>query len=149
MKLSTFFTLQEFLVSETGERLGIDNTPPPAVLERLKFTARMLDGVRSLLGKPVIITSGYRSPALNLAVGGSKTSQHMRGEAADFICPGFGAPIDVCRAIAEPRDGIEVPFDQLIYEHSWVHISFVENRAPRREVLTLRRGGGFAVGLLA
>jgi len=89
-----------------------------------------MEGVRTLLGAPIIISSGYRSPEVNKAVGGAKNSQHTKGEAVDFICPGYGSPLKICKAIA--ASGIK--FDQLIQEGTWVHISFSD--ANRREVLT-------------
>ena len=143
MMLSPNFHLDEFTNSETAARRGIDNTPPPAVLAALRRTAARMELVRTILGgKPILITSGYRSPPLNRAVGGSKTSAHMRGEAADFICPGFGSPLAICRALAIQAD---LPYDQIIEEGTWVHIGFAAT--PRREVLTKRPGGGYAPGL--
>lgn len=121
MKLSANFHLDEFVTSQTAARRGIDNTPPAPVLIRLKNTAKGLEKVRAVLGKPILISSGYRSPALNKAVGGSATSDHMNGDAADFISPGFGTPIAICRAIVAAG----IKFDQLIEENGrWVHISF-------------------------
>lgn len=130
MQLSTHFRLSEFTSSQTATRRGIDNTPPREVVDALKRTALGLEAVRSLLMAPIIITSGYRSPALNKAIGGAKNSQHVKGEAVDFICPGFGSPKEVCEAIN--RSSLQ--FDQLIYEGTWIHISFSEK--PKREALT-------------
>jgi putative chitinase len=86
--------------------------------------------VRDLLGHPIFISSGYRSPILNRRVGGAKLSDHMFGKAADFTCRGLGTPLEVCRAIAASN----IIFDQLIYEGTWVHISF--SPTPRCQVLT-------------
>lgn len=130
MKLTAHFDLSELTASQTAVRFGIDNTPPPSVVESLKRTAMGLEMLRGILLAPIIISSGYRSPALNKAIGGSSKSQHLAGEAVDFICPGFGPPLDVCRAIV--KSGIK--FDQLIYEGTWVHVSF--RATPRCEVLT-------------
>ncbi|MDP1616772.1 D-Ala-D-Ala carboxypeptidase family metallohydrolase [Phenylobacterium sp.] len=140
--LSAHFSLEE--MTATQQR-GLDNRPPPAVLKQLKATARVLETVRVLLGgSPILITSGYRSPAVNRAVGGSATSAHMRGEAADFICPRFGSPLAVCRAIADS----DLAFDQLIEEAgAWVHLGL--GGRWRREVLTWRPGGGYVRGLSA
>lgn len=137
------FDLAQMTVSETAVRQGIENIPPRVVLEKLRYTARMLEHVRLVLGVPMIVTSGYRSPALNVAVGGSSNSQHSRGEAADFIAPRFGNPRAVCKAL----EASDIRFDQLIDEEGWTHISFVSDRQPRREILTWRRGVGFSVGL--
>ncbi|MDP1873625.1 D-Ala-D-Ala carboxypeptidase family metallohydrolase [Phenylobacterium sp.] len=134
MKLSANFHLDEFVTSQTAARRGIDNTPPAPVLIRLKNTAKGLEKVRAVLGKPILISSGYRSPALNKAVGGSATSDHMNGDAADFISPGFGTPIAICRAIVAAG----IKFDQLIEEGTWVHISF--GPRMRGQILTMRNG---------
>lgn len=134
MKLSTNFYLAELTVSETAERKGIDNTPDTLALQNLFKTATLLEQVRALLGnKTILVSSGYRGPALNAAVGGSNNSDHMRGEAADFRCPSYGSPLDICRAIA--ASGIE--FGQLIWEFDrWVHISLPNRAVKNGEVLT-------------
>lgn len=134
MKLSANFHLDEFVTSQTAARRGIDNRPSPEVIKRLRNTAKGLEMVRAVLGEPVLISSGYRSPALNKAVGGSATSDHMTGDAADFISPGFGSPIAVCRAIVAAG----IKFDQLIEEGTWVHISF--GPRMRGQILTMRNG---------
>lgn len=138
MDLSTHFSLQEFTASQTATRLGLDNTAPQSVMRALLRTATGMEGVRTLLQAPIIISSGYRSPEVNRAVGGSPNSQHTRGEAVDFICPGYGTPLKICKAIVS--SGIK--FDQLIMEGAWVHISFSD--ANRREVLTAKFGPGGA-----
>jgi hypothetical protein len=137
MNLTAHFTLAEFTQSQHASRFGIDNSPDEVVLARLKYLALRMEEVRALLGVPLIITSGYRSPALNTAVGGSTSSQHMRGEAADFLAPAFGDPLGVCRVIERS----DIDFDQLIEEGGWTHISFVP-RDARREVLTATFSGG-------
>lgn len=138
--LTAHFSLEE--MTATQQR-GLDNRPPPAVLKRLRATAQVLEAVRTRLGDaPILITSGYRSPAVNQAVGGAASSAHMRGEAADFICPGFGSPLEVCRAIAAS----DLAFDQLIEEAgAWVHLGL--GGRWRREVLTWRPGAGYLRGL--
>lgn len=140
MQLTEHFTLQELTV--TSHR-NIDNTPPPETVDKLRATARGLEHVRLLLGAPVLVTSGYRCPDLNDLVGGSQNSQHMRGEAADFVAPSYGLPLAVCRAI----EASDIRFDQLIWEGTWVHISFVEDKKPRRSVLTWIKGKGYSDGL--
>src|SRR5215470_6689592 len=94
-RLSRYFTLAQLIHSDTARDRGIDNTPLPQVVPNLRVLARGLDQVRTLLGYPLDISSGYRSPVLNAAVGGVRDSQHMDGLAADFICPGFGNPLEV------------------------------------------------------
>ena len=132
MYLSAHFDLAEFVTSETAERYGIDNTPNDEIVDNLRFLCSTLEEVRQLLDKPLIIKSGYRCPKLNSAIGGAKTSQHMLGLAADFICPQFGSAYDVAYEIARSN----MRFDQLIYEGSWVHISISD--MPRHDILTAR-----------
>ena len=124
------------------QQRGLSNDPPPPVLTRLTETARILETVRALLGnRPILVTSGYRSPEVNRAVGGSATSAHMRGEAADFICPAFGTPREICRAIAAS----DLRFDQLIEENGrWVHLGL--GGRWRRQVMTYE-GGRYRAGL--
>ena len=137
MNLSPHFLLSEFTVSQTAARRGLDNTPPPKVLAALRRTALGLEMVRALIQAPMQITSGYRSPRLNRIIGGAFNSQHVKGEAADFVAPQYGTPEQIVRAIvAHP----EIEFDQCIYEfNSWVHISFTDS--PRREALVIDRQG--------
>ena len=84
MKLSKYFTYNELTFSETAKRLKYTNAPPPKELKSLTNTAQQLDKVRELLGCPVIVNSGYRSLAVNRAIGSSDNSQHVKGEAVDF-----------------------------------------------------------------
>jgi hypothetical protein len=132
MQLTDHFSLARFTASETAEREGIDNSPPPEVVGNLLRLAVGLEAVQALLGAPLEITSAYRCPALNRAVGGSATSQHVRGMAADFTCAQFGDPMAVAAAIQ--ASGIN--FDQCILEFNrWVHISFAPD--PRGRVLSI------------
>lgn len=137
MNLSAHFTLAEMTVSQEAARRGIDNTPPADVMPALIRTAQGLEAVRVRLGcAPVIVSSGYRCAPLNAAIGGSKTSQHMTGQAADIICPRFGGPAEVAAALRD--SGIE--YDQLILEYGrWVHISFAPS--PRGKALIIDRAG--------
>jgi hypothetical protein len=137
--LAPHFSLEEL----TATRQPFDNTPPDWVLRNLKRTAQQMEAVRTLLGgKAILVSSGYRSPKVNKAVRGSKTSAHLAGFAVDFICPRFGKPLDVCRAIAAST----ILFDQLIEEGTWIHISF--DPRLRQQVLT-KSGAGFGEGLKA
>jgi len=132
MNISTHFTLDELTFSQTAARLGMSNEPPPEVLFALKKTALGLEMVRALVQAPIVISSGYRSPHVNRLVGGSKTSQHMTGEAADITAPGFGTAEKLVRAIV----GSAIPYDQCILEFGrWCHISFSD--APRRQALVI------------
>lgn len=138
MQLTDHFSLEELTFSSTAQRLAIDNTPDQATVERLAVCGAGLEKIRALLGAPMSIDSGYRCPALNKAVGGVPNSAHIDGYAADFVCPGFGAPVDIARAIAASG----LVFDQCIQEGTWVHISF-DPRA-RRQTLTATFGAGGA-----
>ncbi len=134
MQLSLHFSLEEMTVSEVAARKAIDNTPPAGVVDTLRKTAAGLEVVRGILGHALHITSGYRCPQLNAAIGGAPNSAHCPGWAADFICPKAGAPFWAARAIAAHVPALK--FDQLILEYSWVHIAFAP--AMRGELLTRR-----------
>lgn len=144
MWLTQHFHLSEFTKSQTASRMGISNQPSPHHLDNLSALAlNVLETIRTGLGGPVVISSGYRSPALNTAVRGSKTSQHCNGEAADIEIPG----IDNCELARWIIDNCE--FDQLILEFhnhaigpndGWVHVSYSKQH-NRREVLTAKRLG--------
>lgn len=139
MKLSDHFTLEEMVVTQVR---NASNNVPLSLLPAIKDTAQRMEEVRTLLGgAPIIVTSGYRSAFVNKIVGGSPTSAHMNGRAVDFICPVFGTPFEIAKAISAST----IPFDQLIYEETWVHISFAPTM--RREVLTKRKSSGYIAGL--
>jgi hypothetical protein len=143
MMLTQNFSLEELFRSEWAERHGVDNTPPSGVIGRLRNLAEHLERVRALLGgAPIIVSSGYRSPAVNAGIGSkAKHSAHLDGDAADFIAPKFGTPIEVCREISNSV----IMFDQLIHEHTWAHLSLAP--ALRRQLLTLRSDGGYDLGI--
>jgi hypothetical protein len=123
MRLGRYFTLEEFTHSQTAVRNGWKNEPGPEAVEHLReLCLQVLDPVREGLG-PVFISSGYRSFAVNQARGGARRSQHLVGEAADIIVPGRTAQ-EVCSYILRRR----LPFDQLIYEGTWVHVSHRKER---------------------
>lgn len=136
--LSPHFTLEEFCDSQTAARHGLNNVPMLGTPERanLERTAQVMEEVRTILGdKPILISSGFRAPAVNKAVGGSKNSKHMEGLAADFSCPGFGPPLAVCRALKPHMAKLEI--DQLIYEYeTWVHLGLSKTNA-RHMALTI------------
>lgn len=138
IKLGEFFTLDEFVKTRTG----FDNTPTPEAIERLRLLVKyILDPLRKAVGKPITITSGYRSPTVNSnVVGSSKTSQHMKGEAADFKISGMTNQqvIDLVRKL-------RLPYDQIIDEQRgsslWVHISYNSNGNQRAQWMTRRDPG--------
>ena len=131
MQLSQHFNLNEFTISQTATRKGIDNTPSAPVIERLRMLAATLERVRGLLGNsPIRISSAYRCKELNRAIGSGDSSAHLLGYAVDFTCPIFGTPKEVAQEIAASS----IKFDQLIYEGTWIHLSI--DPRNRRELLT-------------
>ena len=139
-QLSEHFSLEEFTKSQSASRLRIDNTAPEDVIKNLtNLCIHVLEKIRLNYGKPVIINSGYRSPALNKVIGGAKNSQHMSGQAADIEIPG----IDNRFLFNWIKDNLQ--FDQLILEFhrdgvpdsGWVHISWNSNR-NRRQILEIK-----------
>jgi zinc D-Ala-D-Ala carboxypeptidase len=148
-QLTAHFTLEEFTDSQTAARKGLPNVPPAHERKNLQRTAEVMEEVRAILGtrgeKPVLISSGYLSPQVNAAVGGSKSSAHMSGLAVDFSCPGFGTPLQICRKL-EPHMK-ELGIDQLIHEFdTWVHLGLSAS-APRHMAMTIDNRGtrnGFA-----
>jgi uncharacterized protein YcbK (DUF882 family) len=142
MKITAHFTLAEMTASQMASRAGLDNTPDAQASANLNLLCQTLEQVRSLVGCPLVICSGYRSEALNRRVGGAPNSAHRFGLAADFKAQGLSVP-QLARAI---RDSA-LTFDQLILEFdSWVHLA-VAAEHPRRQVLTIRRGTGYLPGL--
>lgn len=140
MNLSPNFALDELTASETAARHGIDNTPDEATIQNLTRLANALQEVRALLGnKVIIVSSGYRSPELNQKVGGSATSDHCKGLAADFICPSYGTPDEIVRVVMASA----IPFKQVIREFDkWVHFSIPEEgEAPRKQALIIDKQG--------
>jgi hypothetical protein len=145
LQLTEHFTLDQLTWSDTGQRLGIDNTASEIVAANLLLLAAALEDVQELLGAPLHINSGYRCDQLNTAIGGARNSRHMLGLAADFICPAFGTPGAIARRLAA-RFGA---FDQLIYEHTWVHLGLaIAGEAPRHQVLTLMPGKTYEAGII-
>ncbi|MEI7671106.1 MAG: D-Ala-D-Ala carboxypeptidase family metallohydrolase [Deltaproteobacteria bacterium] len=142
IKLSTHFSLAEMIHSDYAVRNGFDNTPDvDEIAELRKLCNRMLEPIRDILGVPIRINSGFRSPAVNAGIGGAPTSQHQRGQAADFIVPGVSNR-KIVDAIIQSR----IEYDQLIYEggeSGWVHVS--RSDAPRLVVLSADFSTGHAV----
>ena len=147
-QLSPHFTLQEFVYSQTASRMGLDNTPTTEAYVHLQRLAATMEKVRTICGSnPVTITSGYRSPAVNTACGGSETSAHMSGLAADFVIYGFGTPHEICLKLQSYLKELEI--DQLIWEYGdWVHLGLIAKPTePRYQCLTIDNSGtktGFA-----
>jgi len=144
MNLSANFTLKELTKSDTATRLGLDNTPDAQALENLKtLCEKVLQPVREHFGKSVTVNSGYRSPESNAAVGGSKTSDHCKGQAADIEIAGV-ANADLAQWI---MDNLE--YTQLILEFytsgipdsGWVHVSYDPNNLKKQELTATKVAG--------
>lgn len=119
-----YFTISELTRSSTAQSQGIDNTPTPEIRAKLEtLITECLDPIRRIYGRPVIVSSGYRCPALNAAVGGVANSQHTKGEAADLQPASGGSLAGIVRAAVQHGN-----FDQLIIERKgaskWVHVSY-------------------------
>ena len=131
-----YFTIDELSRSATATARGIDNTPPSVAAEALRaLTDNVLDPLRQAWGRPLTVTSGYRCPALNAAVGGARNSHHKRGMAADITT---GNRTDNRRLFQLVLD-LGLPFTQLIDERgfTWVHISY-DPADLRHQVLKIR-----------
>jgi zinc D-Ala-D-Ala carboxypeptidase len=141
-QLTEHFTLEEMTYSETAARKGINNVPASGSQEykNLQRTAETMEEVRTLLNdKPILVSSGYRSPQVNAAVGGSTTSAHMSGLAVDFHCPEFGTPKAICKHLHAHMQALAI--DQLIHEYdTWVHLG-LSAADPRHMALTIDNKG--------
>lgn len=143
LQITKHFSLREMSRSATGTRLGLPNNPPAELMPNILKVCERLEQVREHYGKPVTVRSCYRAPAVNTAVGGSKTSAHRFGLAADFEVEGV-PNIDVARWC---RDNI-ADYDQIIYEFGedgWVHIGFTASSEPRKQLLSAVKDGGKTV----
>lgn len=144
--LSKHFSYAEGIISDTASRLGINNTPPQDTVAVMISAAQNLERVRDYLSTPMHINSWYRSLDLNRALKSLDTSQHIRGEAIDFISPAYGTSAVIAKRLVAAANIIQ--FDQLILEHTWVHISFaILSGKPRNQVLSLVTGGHYVNGL--
>lgn len=142
IQLSENFNLSEFVKTSTGA----DNIPTPEAIENLKLLVKnILQPLRNHVGRPITITSGYRSPGVNAAVvGSSKTSQHMKGQAADLQIAGM-----TNQQIIDAVRSLRLPYDQIIDEErknlngsvsKWIHVSFNPN-GQRKQWMTRRDPG--------
>ncbi len=140
MKVSAHFTLAELSRSDYAARKGVDNTPPPEVIENLKVLCEViLEPLRAAVEAPIRVNSAYRSPLVNKAIGGNPKGQHPAGQAADIEVYGL-SNLDLAKKIVE----MKLPFDQLILEayvpgvagSGWVHVSHKKEGKNRGQVLT-------------
>lgn len=150
MQLSEHLSLAEVTRSETAKRKGISNMPTEAHLANFKLLAeKVFEPIRNHFGKPIHISSGYRSDALNKAIGGSKTSQHCSGEAIDIDMDGSAHGITNKMLFDYIKDNIE--FDQLIWEFGtstnpdWVHVSYESTGRQRKQILRAVKKNGSTV----
>ncbi len=136
MKLSPNFSLEEMTFSETAARRNLANVPNAQAVDNLRqLCTLVLEPLRERLGQPIIVTSGYRSSAVNAAVGGVPHSDHIQGCAADIRVQGY-APSFLMREVVRLSTGL--PLKQAILEYSrWVHVSIdVEAEAPEFLIAT-------------
>jgi hypothetical protein len=152
--LSPNFTYASMIRSNTADSLKISNVPDAAALKNLTDLCKnILEPIRKAVGnEPIVVSSGYRSPKVNVAVGGVTTSAHCYGLAADITCPRFGEPKALAIFIADFLKKNKIPFDQVIYEHvgnsKWVHVGIRHpNGKQRGQVLTIK-GHTTSVGIV-
>lgn len=130
-----YFTLDELTHSDTAIAQRIDNTPSLVAIENLKnLVFFVLDPLREAYGKPIRVNSGYRSPTLNVVLGGARNSQHMTGEAADITTGSIEGNKWLFEYIRK-----HLPYDQLIDEsnYSWIHVSYSPDGGNRQQILRL------------
>lgn len=143
MQLTKHFDLAQLTRSSVAQARGLSNEPPPELLPRLILTAEMLERIRSTLDAPVIVTSGYRSPQVNIAVGGATSSDHTQGHAADIVAPMFGTPYDIARRLAPLVSTLGI--GQIILEgikgKRWVHVSTHTPEKAVNRIITITDNG--------
>lgn len=140
-KITKNFTYDELIYSATAKRLGLDNTPTPEEKEKLiKLAKIILQPIRDKWGSAIVVTSGYRSEAVNKAVGGVKTSQHRLGEAADLKIGSKAQNKALFNLIFKMIKTGEIKVGQLIdeYSYNWVHISLPREGKTNNQVLHIK-----------
>lgn len=145
MQLSANLSLAEVIRSETAKRIGVSNMPTPQHIENFKkLAANIFQPIREHFGKPIFISSGYRSAELNKAIGGSLSSQHCSGEAIDIDMD--GTDITNAQIFHYIKDNLN--FDQIIWEFGtdknpdWVHVSFSASKPQRKQMLVAKKVNG-------
>lgn len=139
LKLSEHFTLGELTISQEAARRGIDNTPNAEQVGNLRgLCVYVLEPLRLAYNRPVVISSGFRSSAVNKLICGAKKSDHLAGLAADFTVPGISV-IDVCHRLMV----LGLPCKQVINEFGqWIHVSLQKDPSKPAELLTAARVNG-------
>lgn len=147
--MTEHFTLSEFTKSRTAQANGLDNTLPATYTENAAKTLQMLERIRAHLSYaagadiPIYITSGYRSPEVNHAVGGASNSDHLRAQAVDWTAPDFGTPAQIAATLAPVVDDLEI--GQLINEfpdsHGWVHTGTEKPANEVNRIITVTKAG--------
>lgn len=147
MQLSEHLSLAEVTRSETAKRRGVSNMPTEEHIKNFKLLAeKIFEPIRNHFGKPIFISSGYRSAALNKAIGGAASSQHCSGEAIDIDMDGHNNGVTNKMVFDFIKDNLE--FDQLIWEFGndaapdWVHVSYESTGKQRKQILKAVRKGG-------
>ena len=132
MTFSPHFCYEELTFSEYAARNGIDNTPPPDIIENLIKLSLWLEELRGYAGSPIIVSSGYRCARVNMGIGGSSSSAHMKGFAADITCRNI-KPLDLSKLASSAMSS--TGYDQIIHEFGqWTHCGL--SLVPRTELLT-------------
>lgn len=132
-----YFKLEEFIKSDSATRYKIDNTPSAQEKNNIiALVDNILDPLREAYKKPIIVTSGFRCKTLNDAIKGSKTSQHMKGQAADIRS--VEDTIEENKKIFELIQKLNLPYDQLIdeYNYNWIHVSYAPSN--RKQILHIK-----------
>ena len=152
MQITEHFSFKELTRSETARRLGLQNVPSAAEMANIQYTAEQLEKIRAYVGRGIVVTSCFRSERVNKAVGGSPTSAHRFGLAAD--CDAIGlTSLAFAKEIIKMRDEGKITFDQLILEFpergdgAWVHIGFRRNSPMRNQIMTATKKNGKTVYL--
>jgi len=144
MNLSANFSLKELTKSDTATRLGIDNTPDDEAIDNLKTLCdKVLQPVRDHFGKSVTVNSAYRSPESNAAVGGSKTSDHCKGQAADIEIAGI-PNAELAQWIMDNLDYTQLILEfytQGVPDSGWVHVSYDPNNLKKQELTAVKVAG--------
>lgn len=142
-----YFTIKELCYSTTATKNKIDNTPTDEIIENLsEFTNEVLDKLREVWGSPIKVSSGYRCEELNKKVGGSKTSSHLKGYAADLV-PMNGDIDGLVKCAIELSKTLN--FDQIIDEYSkvahWLHIGYKNLKGQQRRQILVYKNGKYAI----